>query len=150
MGAKELTDRLMKAVQLGGGIDWKKAREEVCEEQRKAPTTALRVICLRLHKIVMDAAERDSIAPEDRESFRKARAQDYRLLLVNEAMIGRTDGIVPPDKVPEITAREVREGRLSADDEIHVWAVNVTNRTFPQPKAKKSGGVLATVRSWFG
>jgi hypothetical protein len=138
MSAKELAERLAQESQVGKEIDWLKVREEIIAEHERATTTAERITCLDLHKAIMDFVERSNcISPENMDAFRRTRAQDYRTLLVSEAIIGRTDGNVPPDKLAEITTREVNAGRLSADDEIHKLAINEIERGVSKPKIGK-------------
>ncbi len=149
MSAIDLTERLVKELQ-SGSLDWRNAREDIIAEHRQATTTADRVTCLKLHQAIMDAMERSNVAPENMAQFQKTRGQDYNMLLVSEAIIGRTDGNVPPDKMVEITTREVNAGRMKPDDELHVLAVNGANGIFPATEPEKSGGMFAKARSWFG
>ena len=62
-------------------------------------------------------------------------------------MIGRTDGNVDPFKLLPITTREVRDGRMSPDDELHKLAVGGVRQLNEQAKAPS--GLGAKLRSWF-
>jgi hypothetical protein len=68
------------------------------------------------------------------------RLRDYHTLLIVEAVVGRTDGLVDPIKMAEITGREVIAGRMIADDEVHKLALagaEVMGPPYPQRKKKK-------------
>jgi hypothetical protein len=137
MSVTELTERLMNEAASGQSTDWRAVRDEIIKEHENATTTRERVMCLSLYKWIMDAVE-PSIQVENMGVFKEARTSDYRLLLFREAMIGRTDGLIPPDKLAEITIREVKEGRMSANDEIHTMALNAINGIFPEPDKSAS------------
>jgi hypothetical protein len=94
------------------------------------------------------ATERIAIEPDKLADFRKARLQDYNLLLIKEAMIGRIDGNVPPDKLAAITRREVAAQRMSPEDELHKFAVAGDAILPPRPAPSKTG-IGARVASWF-
>jgi hypothetical protein len=124
-----------------GALDWRKMRDQIHEAHEMARSTADRVLCLNLHKTVMDAVERQQLVePHNLDEFRKARRQDYNLLLIKEVMIGRTDGNVDPVRMAEITRREVAAGRMAADDEMHEIAVAGAAVLGPiAPPVKKRG-----------
>jgi hypothetical protein len=87
----------------------------------------------------MDAVERQNIIePKELEKFKTLRAQEYRLMLIREATIGRTDGLIDP-RLTEITRREVDAGRMAGDDDFHTLAVAGGEVLTPLPKPKKSG-----------
>jgi hypothetical protein len=118
--AKALVDRIITEMESGHTYDWRQVRKEIHDAHDVAKTEADRILCLGVHKIVMDTVERQGLIEDDKlADFRKARQQDYNLLLVKEAMIGRTDGNVAPDKMAAITRREVAAGRMSPVDELH-------------------------------
>jgi hypothetical protein len=120
--AEEVAARLARETEAGGRLDPKKWREEITLAHELATTEAERVLCLQLFKAVADAVERQ-LGPEALPDWRKVRSQYYNLLLIKEAMIGRTDGNIRPDKLAAITRREVAAGRMSPDDEMHTLAV---------------------------
>jgi hypothetical protein len=47
-----------------------------------------------LYKSIMDAVERNNIGPTEMAKFQELRQQEYNLLLINEAMIEKTDGLI--------------------------------------------------------
>jgi hypothetical protein len=124
MNANELLESIKRQMATGV-IEWRQVREDIVEAHKNATTEAERVLLLGIHKVVMDAVERDegAIIPGGMDDFRKAREQDYNLLLVSEAMIGRTDGIIDPVVMRRITNREVAAGRMSPDDEMRKLAL---------------------------
>jgi hypothetical protein len=148
MKPTELAERLSREAETGRSIDWRNAREEIHQAHDEATTEQQRVLCLAMHKAIMDAAERIAIEPDKLADFRKARLQDYNLLLIKEAMIGRTDGNVPPDKLAAITRREVAAQRMSPEDELHKLAVAGDAILPPRPAPSKTG-IGARVVSWF-
>lgn len=111
----------------------------------RATTTEDRVILLSVHKTLMDAVERNCVAPDKLAEFRTLRMQDYRLLLISEAIIGRTDGMIDPVKIVAISQREVNAGRLPSDDELHTLAVG--NGIHRKAKSSRTGqGDITAVR----
>jgi hypothetical protein len=110
--AEEVADRLAREAEAGRPLDAGKWREEITRAHEAATTEAERVLCLQLFKAVADAVERQ-LGPEALPDWRKVRSQYYNLLLIKEAVIGRTDGNIPPDKLAAITRREVAAGRMS-------------------------------------
>jgi hypothetical protein len=148
MKAEELADRLSREAKAGGSLDWLSMRKEIFQAHNEATTEQERVLCLALHKLTMDAAERTTIVPEKLADFRKIRLADYNLLLIKEAVIGRTDGNIPPDKLAAITSREVAAGRMSPEGEFHKLAVAGDTVLTPRPASQKTG-LGARIASWF-
>jgi hypothetical protein len=146
MSAAQLLERFKAMASSGAVIDWREMREEILDEHELAPNVADRVLCLKLHFALMDMVERNGIEPENLEKFKKTRSQDYALMLVKEAMIGQTDDNVDPMKMLPITTREVRDGRMSPDDELHTLAV-AGAEILGSPKPP--GGLGVKLRSWF-
>ena len=148
--AKELVDRLIREKRSGDALDWQQVRKDIHEAHDAANTDADRVLCLALHKMIMDAVERqDAIEGDKLADFRETRQEDYNLLLMKEAMIGRTDGLLQPDKIAAITRREVAAGRMSADDELHKLAVAGDMVLTPPRRESRKGGIGAWIASWF-
>ena len=146
--AKELANRLSKAAQSGDRLNWRQAREDIHRAHDAAETEADRVLCIGLHKSIMDAVERQGLVKEDKmEEFREARRKDYILFLIKEAIVGRTDGIISPDKLAAVTRRGVAAGRMTADDEFHRLAV--AGDTMLMPTQREAGGVGAWIASRF-
>jgi len=150
MNVSELIEKLQRQMQQSG-LDWREARGDIHIAHGNATTEAQRVLCLSLHKAVFDAVERDNsaIIPGGMSDFRRTREQDYNLLLIKEAMIGRTDGQIDPNVMKKITDREVTAGRMAADDELHKLSVAGAEILGAHPDRKQSGGILSVIRSWF-
>jgi hypothetical protein len=148
--AEDLADRLIKEAQSGAPLNWRRARKKIHEAHDAANTEAERVLCLRMHKAIMDAVERQGIIEKrNLAHFRKARQQDYNLLLVKEAVIGRTHRNVPPAKMAAITRREVAAGRMSPNDGLHKLAVAGNAILTPPQREARKAGVGAWIVSWF-
>jgi hypothetical protein len=123
MSVSELLQRL-EAQPVGAPLEWRKIRNDIHEEHERATTTADRVALLDIHKALMDAVELGAgFTAEDMEKFKETRRKDYNLLLIREAMIGATDGNINPQKMGEITRREVEAARMAPDDKFHKLAV---------------------------
>ncbi len=110
---------------------------------------------LGIHKALMDAVERGAgFTAEDMEKFKETRRGDYNLLLIREAMIGETDGNINPQKMGEITRREVESGRMAPDDDFHKLAVAGATILTPLPRQEqKQHSILArlgNVLYWLG
>jgi hypothetical protein len=154
MSVSELLQRL-QALPFGVPWDWRQIRKDIHDEHDRATTTADRVALLAIYKSAMDAVERNAdFTPEDMERFKKARRQDYNLLLIREAMIGKTDGNINPQKIGEITRREVESGRMAPDDDFHKLAVAGATILTPWPRQEqKQHSILArlgNVLYWLG
>jgi hypothetical protein len=147
MSVLSLMERLGREVEANRPINWRQLRDEIHMEHEAATTTTDRVALLGLYKSHMDWVERSGDVT-DIEGFRKARRQDTALLLVREAMIGATDGQVNPDKMLEITAREVAAGRMSRDDELHKLALGGLDQ-FDSRGQRRKPGIFSKVRSFF-
>jgi hypothetical protein len=146
MNATQLIEKLERQMQKGE-LNWQEARSDIHAAHKNATTEAERVLCLDLHNVVLDAVERDegTIIPEKMEDFRKTRQQDYDLLLVSEAMIGRTDGIIDPVVMRRITEREVAAGRMAEDDDLRKLTIEYTAKA----AAGSQRGILSKIKSWF-
>lgn len=123
MAATDLVTQLLNELSAGHSIRWQEAREQIHDEHSAATSTEDRITLLELHRALMDAVERNCVEPDKLAEFRKARLQDYRLLLFKEAVIGRTDGMVDPVSMGRIAQREAEAGRLSTDDELYTLGV---------------------------
>jgi hypothetical protein len=156
VAAIDLVTQLLNELSAGHSVSWQEAREQIHAEHRQATTTKDRVILLELHRTLMDAVERNCVEADKLADFRKARLQDYRLLLISEAIIGRTDGNVDPVRMGQIAQREADAGRLSIDDEVYVLGVggsafisgvDPTGKLIPQPTAfeKRAAMVCRTL-----
>jgi hypothetical protein len=60
------------------------------------------------------------ISPDAIENFRNLRKSDYLMLMIVQAT---TDGMIDPDRLEYVTAREVEQGRLAADDDFRQHAM---------------------------
>jgi hypothetical protein len=108
----------------GGEIDWERARDEIRVGHKHATSTRQRIAHLKLYHSIMDAVERETILPAGLPEFRRAGVQGYRLLLLREAVGDDVGvGLMDPGKILQITAREVRAGRLDPKDDLHKLAL---------------------------
>ena len=117
-------------------MDLPEIRKDIHAEHKRATTTADREALLGVHKAIMDAAERH-IRAEDLKDFREVRSQDYRLLLIQEAIIGDNSGTINPRRMAAITRREVEAGRMAPNDEPHELAVAGATVLTPLPTRMK-------------
>jgi len=116
MSVSDLIERL-QALPIGVPMDLPKIRTEIHAGFKRARTTAEREALLTIFKAVMDAAERQ-IKAQDLEEFNKLRRN---LLLIQEAVM--PDGNVDPQKLEDITRREVEAGRMASDDDFRKFAM---------------------------
>lgn len=107
MSLKDLIDKVNSKV--GGSLDWQQIREEIISKHEQASTTDERVALLSLHKDLMDTVERQLSNSEGIEKFRKARRQEYNLLITRECLVG---GSVCAETLYELTQREIEAGRM--------------------------------------
>ena len=118
MSIDDLVERL-KSTPLGAELDVMKIREEIHENYKHATTARERNFLLDILNAVMDVFERNISSPDDLETFRKTRQQDYRLLLITEAVIGEH---ISPELIDAVTRREVAAGRMAPDDDFRQLA----------------------------
>jgi uncharacterized membrane protein YebE (DUF533 family) len=70
-----------------------------------------RDVSTRVQMLCWGSGATRRLPPENAEKFRETRRQDYNLLLINEAVAGRTDGHVDPVELRAITQRDVAASR---------------------------------------
>jgi hypothetical protein len=100
--------------------DWRGCREDIHDEFDKASTSAQRGMLLAMYHAMMNIVEKNLIAPDDLEKFRKTRDQDYCLLLARECT---NDANVRPDLLEQATRREVEAGRMPQDHQLRQLAL---------------------------
>jgi hypothetical protein len=110
----ELTERVSSAM-----TNWREIIEEINSEWERASTTEQRVSLLAMFKAIMDIAE-TTIAPEDLEKFREARARHYSTFVVQEALVGTN---VCVETLFAVTEREITAGRMLPDHTLRQLAV---------------------------
>jgi hypothetical protein len=119
MSANDLLQELQSRSD-GASIDWRSIRERVHHEFDAANTVAERELLLAIFKTTMDYAEA-TVAKEDLQKFREARRQDYNLLLIKETRVGNN---ISPERMLEVTAREIAAGRMTEDHELRELSVD--------------------------
>ncbi len=107
MSLKEIVDDVKKSQ--GLEINFQQLREEIISEHAKATTVEERVSLLSLHTKLMDQIENKLTDNVDREKFKRARLQEYNMLLTRECVI---DGSVCVETLYELTHRELESGRM--------------------------------------
>jgi hypothetical protein len=133
MSVSELLERLEKQILPSAQVDWNRLRKDIVEEHKRATTTAERVALLGLYNALMDMVERDGgFTPEDKEVIKKTRREEYCLLLIKETLV---DELVDPQKLEEVTRREIEAGRMTPDDDLRKLAVD--GPTIPTPLSSR-------------
>jgi hypothetical protein len=100
--------------------DWRGCREDIHDQFDKASTLDHRGAVLAIFHAVMNIVEKNLIAPDDLEKFRKARDQDYCLLLSKECT---EEANVRSDLLEQATRREVEAGRMQPDHQLRELAL---------------------------
>lgn len=125
----------VQALPVDSNLDWNGLRAEIVEEHRKAVTTDQRSALLGLYKAVMDTVARSgSMSPTDAESFATIYRQEYNLMLITEAVVGVD---VDPDRMRDVTRREIEAGRMQPDDELATLAAAGAHFLGAQATTKK-------------
>ena len=128
MNAATILNDLQADAAAGKKINFRAVREQIHDAAEQTIDSSERVILLQVFHSVMNLIERDgSIAPEDMELFRTTRAQDYRLLLMREVLIGQN---VSVELLNAVTHREVLAGRIVEEDELRQLAVKSLAETY--------------------
>jgi hypothetical protein len=102
--------------------DIREVRDRIDKEFKVAPTSEQRGTLLALFTAFMDAMERGLAAHGDQkllEDFKGARAQDYKIFIVQECTVGLdtpvVGGDVSVDMLMAVTNREIAAGRMTED-----------------------------------
>lgn len=98
-------------------VNWREIVKEINEEFSSADAVQ-RVALLDLFKTTMDIAE-STIVPQDLDVFREARRKNYSSFIVQESLIGENVCI---ETLHEVTAREVKSGRMAPDHNLRKMA----------------------------
>mgnify|MGYP001296022732 CR=1 FL=1 len=128
MSASDLLSRLQADASSGKALDFRAVREEIHNLSERTSDVGERVILLQVFHAVMDMVERSgNVATEHLDAFRTTRAQDYRLLLMREVLIGEN---ASAELVNAVTQREVQSGRMREDDELRQVAVKAISEPY--------------------
>ncbi len=128
MSASDLLSRLQADASSGKALDFRAVREEIHNLSERTSDVGERVILLQVFHAVMDMVERSgNVATEHLDAFRTTRAQDYRLLLMREVLIGEN---ASAELVNAVTQREVQSGRMREDDELRQEAVKAISEPY--------------------
>ena len=95
-------------------VNWREINKEICNEFGRATTEDYRIALLEGFKSTMDIAE-TTVAPESLRVFQDARAKQYKLFIVEEALVGEN---VCVETLHAITQREIAAGRMLPDNEL--------------------------------
>jgi hypothetical protein len=116
VNTSELLERMKTAARQGQfATEWNKFRKETVEHFERATSTPEQVAVLRVYKALMDEIEQaPGTSPEDLATINEARRNEYHLMLIAEG--ARPDGLLDPQKMEEITRREIEAGRMAPDD----------------------------------
>ncbi len=128
MSATELISRLQADAASGKSLDFRAVREEIQVLSESTSDVGERVVLLQVFHAVMDMVERSGVVePEQLEVFRTTRAQDYRLLLTREVLIGEN---ASAELLNAVTQREVQAGRMREGDELRQVAVKALSESY--------------------
>ena len=128
MSATDLLARLQAEAASGKSLDFRSVREEIHDLSEHTDDVGERVTILQIFHAVMDMVERSgNIEPEQLDVFRATRAQDYRLLLMREVLIGEN---ASAELLNAVTQREVQAGRMRDDDELRLVAVGAISEPY--------------------
>lgn len=128
MSATELLSRLQADAASGKSLDFRAVREEIHALSESTSDVGERVVLLQVFHAVMEMVERSGVLePERLEVFRTTRAQDYRLLLTREVLIGEN---ASAELLDAVTQREVQAGRMREDDELRQVAVKAISEPY--------------------
>ena len=103
--------------------DLQQIRKEIVYEHEQASTEDERVALLSLHKDLMDRIEQQLSDSADIERFRKARSQEYNLLIIRECTVG---GSICAETLYEVTQREIEAGRMEPTHRFIDIAIDAT------------------------
>ena len=148
MNAHEILEELSES-RSGGVSDWRYYNSEIVKAYRETSSSADRILLLQMRKVLMDAVEKIQISPAELETFREISSNEYRLLLMSDAMENAQEGTISPTRIGEIVRREVEAGRLSESDDFAqlalAGALILGDPVIPAPPPS----LIGRVASWF-
>jgi hypothetical protein len=126
-----LIDRVVHDLRTPGGFDLSKVRKSIGKAFDAAATSEQRGKVLALFKMTMDQVERKLSGPGDEAQLladiQKARAQDYKIFIVQECTVGLdtpvVGGDISVDMLMDVTNREIAAGRMTEDHSLRKIAV---------------------------
>jgi hypothetical protein len=151
MNAQELFARVQAAAASGESLDFRTIRDDIHAISERTTDIKERLILLRLYHTFMDLVERSgNIDPEKIDDFHRVRAQDYRLLLMKEILVGEN---VSVELLNAVTQREVQAGRMQEDDELRQLALKAIAEPYStvqelQEVEQKRLSELAKPKGW--
>lgn len=134
-------------------VNWNEIIAAVTRELEAETTPIHRDALLNVFKTTMDIAEK-TVAAEDLEKFREARARHYKSFLLQEALVEEN---VCVETLYQVTEREIATGRMLPDDSLRriaeqgMAAPHMSRAELiaaaQQPKTEK--GFWGRIRGWF-
>ena len=129
--ADVLIDRLLHELKTPGGLDLPKVRESIGKAFDASATSEQRGKVLSIFKATMDDVERHLAGRGDQvealKNFREARAQEYKLFIAQECIVGLDTPVVggdfSVDMLMAVTNREIAAGRMTEDHSTRQMAV---------------------------
>lgn len=140
----ELEREVNSAVASDVPFDWPRLRKAIHDAHGATQSSTERVKLLQLFKQLMDHVATTQIASSDLAEFNESRAKDYRLLLVQEGLVGDNACV---DTLDEITRREISAGRMSPDDELR--QVTIQGLAASHPSRAELEALVARPRKSF-
>ena len=104
-------------------LNWQQLKEEIISQHEQASTENERVALLSLHRTLLDRVEQQLSDSIDIEKFRKARSQEYNLLIIRECTVG---GSICAETLYEVTQREIEAGRMEPTHRFIDIAIDAT------------------------
>lgn len=129
----KVAHRFQAAIAAGQSFHWQTLRDQLDAEHASSQDAGERESLLALFKTLMDMVELIDITPGLAAAFIADRRDSYHRMVLREAGTG---GRCPVRSLDEITAREVKAGRMPEDDplrEAAILAVVALYRTQIEP-----------------
>ena len=123
--------------------NWQKVLPAIQAEFKNSKSAEHRGALLEIFKTTMNILE-STIKPEDLEKFKETRNQDYKLYIVQEALVGESICI---DTLYEVTNREIAAGRMTDDHSLRKIAVD--GKAAPHPTRAQlvaADGVIENIK----
>lgn len=143
--SEETTQKLEEILNEPGAplYNWQKVLPAIQAEFKNSKSADHRGALLAIFKSTMDFLE-STIKPDNLEKFKETRSQDYKLYIVQEALVGESICI---DTLYEVTSREIAAGRMTEDHSLRKIAVE--GKVVPHPTRAQlvaAGGVIENIK----
>jgi len=141
-------------VAIGENIDFGYFHKKIAEEHKNSVKASDKVICLRLFRSLTDLVLNNLTDDDKIAEFRNLSQRYYKLMLTEECIATqdkawRYKGMADPTVMFNILSREVKEGRMSAHDDLYRLTLETVQNLSPPSTQNQTRGIISKISSLF-